>query len=111
TRGKVVVPVCGIGRPQLLLYLSAGAFQKKTLPRFPIYIDSPMAIEATKIYGRNTEIFDAEAKAMLDSGDLRRGLSTVRPCASAAESRALNTVAGPCMIMAGTGLYSPTPPT
>src|SRR5215831_7866490 len=105
-RAKILVPVFAIGRTQLLLYLLAGAFQKKTLPRFPIYIDSPMAIEATKIYGRNTEIFDAEAKAMLESGELRRGLSTVRPCASAAESRALNTVAGPCMIMAGSGMCS-----
>ncbi len=105
-RAKILVPVFAIGRTQLLLYLLAGAFQKKTLPRFPIYIDSPMAIEATKIYGRNTEIFDAEAKAMLDSGELRRGLSTVRPCVSAAESRALNTVAGPCMIMAGSGMCS-----
>ena len=105
-RAKILVPVFAIGRTQLLLYLLAGAFQKKTLPRFPIYIDSPMAIEATKIYGRNTEIFDAEAKAMLESGELRRGLSTVRACASAAESRALNTVAGPCMIMAGSGMCS-----
>jgi metallo-beta-lactamase family protein len=103
-KAKILVPVFAIGRTQLLLYLLAGAFRRKTLPRFPIYVDSPMAVEATKIYGRNTEIFDAEAKAMLDSGELRRGLETVRPCVSAEESRALNTVAGPCMIMAGSGM-------
>jgi len=105
-KAKMLVPVFAIGRTQLLLYLLAGAFRRKTLPRFPVYVDSPMAIEATRIYGRNTELFDAEAKAMLDSGELRRGLETVRPCASAAESRALNTVAGPCMIMAGSGMCS-----
>jgi metallo-beta-lactamase family protein len=103
-KAKILVPVFAIGRTQLLLYLLAGAFRRKTLRRFPIYVDSPMAIEATKIYGRNTEIFDAEAKAMLESGELRRGLETVRSCVSAAESRALNTVAGPCMIMAGSGM-------
>jgi metallo-beta-lactamase family protein len=103
-KAKILVPVFAIGRTQLLLYLLAGAFRRKTLRRFPIYVDSPMAIEATKIYGRNTEIFDAEAKAMLDSGELRRGLETVRPCVSAEDSRELNTVAGPCMIMAGSGM-------
>jgi len=71
-----------------------------------VYLDSPMAVDATRIYGRNTELFDAEAKAMLDSGELRRGLETVRPCVSAKESRALNTVAGPCIIMAGSGMCS-----
>jgi metallo-beta-lactamase family protein len=103
-KAKILVPVFAIGRTQLLLYLLAGAFRRKTLPRFPIYVDSPMAIEATKIYGRNTEIFDAEATAMMESGELRRGLETVRPCVGADESRALNTVAGPCMIMAGSGM-------
>jgi len=105
-KAKILVPVFAIGRTQLLLYLLASAFQRKTLPRFPVYVDSPMAIEATRIYGQNTEIFDAEAKAMLDSGELQRGLETVRPCMSADESRALNTVAGPCMIMAGSGMCS-----
>jgi metallo-beta-lactamase family protein len=105
-KAKILVPVFAIGRTQLLLYLLAGAFRRKTLPRFPIYVDSPMAIEATRIYGQNTEIFDAEARAMMESGELRRGLATVRPCPSAQDSRALNGVAGPCMIMAGSGMCS-----
>lgn len=46
--GKILVPVFAIGRTQLLLYLLAGAFQRGTLSPFPIYIDSPMAIQATK---------------------------------------------------------------
>jgi Cft2 family RNA processing exonuclease len=86
-KAKILVPVFAIGRTQLLLYLLAGAFRQGTLPRFPVYVDSPMAIEATRIYGRNTEIFDVEAKAMLESGELRRNLETVRP-AKAPTSRA-----------------------
>jgi metallo-beta-lactamase family protein len=105
-KAKILVPVFAIGRTQLLLYLLAGAFKKGTLPRFPIYLDSPMAIAATKIYGQNTEVFDSDAKAMVKSGELRRNLSTVKPCAKANDSRALNDVAGPCMIMAGSGMCS-----
>jgi metallo-beta-lactamase family protein len=103
-KAKILVPIFAIGRTQLLLYLLGGAFKKKTLPPFPIYIDSPMAIEATTIYRRNNELFDSEALQMVQSGDLRRSLASARPCAKPGESRALNSVKGPCLIMAGSGM-------
>ncbi|HKP82495.1 MAG TPA: MBL fold metallo-hydrolase [Pyrinomonadaceae bacterium] len=103
-KAKILVPVFAIGRTQLLLYLLAGAFKKKTLPPFPIYIDSPMAVEATRIYRTNTELFDSEALSMVQSGDLGRGLASARPCVEPGESRALNGVKGPCLIMAGSGM-------
>lgn len=103
-KAKILVPVFAIGRTQLLLYLLGGAFKNKTLPPFPIYLDSPMAIEATTIYRRNTELFDTEALEMFRSGELRRSLATARPCAKPGESRALNSVKGPCLIMAGSGM-------
>src|SRR4030095_13969545 len=82
------------------------AFQRKTLPKFPIFLDSPMAIEATKIYGNNNELFDAEALEMVESGELRRNLTFARACPKAEDSRALNGVKGPCLIMAGNGMCS-----
>src|SRR5262245_2919998 len=54
---KILVPVFAVARTQLLLYLLAGAFKRGTLTPFPIYIDSPMAIEATKLYGKHVELF------------------------------------------------------
>ena len=103
-RGKVLVPVFAVGRAQLLLYLLAGAFERKTLPMFPIYLDSPMAIEATRIYGRHLEIFDEEALAMQQSGDLRKNLETVKFSPTGKDSQALNDLEGPLMIMAGAGM-------
>jgi metallo-beta-lactamase family protein len=103
-KAKILVPVFAIGRTQLLLYLLAGAFKRKTLPQFPIYIDSPMAIEATTIYRRNNELFDAEALDMVGSGELRRQLTSVHPCAKPGESKALNEVQGPSLVMAGNGM-------
>jgi metallo-beta-lactamase family protein len=102
--GKILVPTFAVGRTQLLLYLLAGSFQRGMLPPFPIYIDSPMAIEATKIYGKHTELFDDEALAMHASGDLRENLETAQFCPTAQDSRALNDVEGPCLIMAGAGM-------
>src|SRR6185369_14831089 len=76
----ILVPVFAVGRTQLLLYLLAAAFSRKTLPQFPIYLDSPMAIEATKIYGDHNDLFDSEAREMAQSGELRRNLECARPC-------------------------------
>jgi metallo-beta-lactamase family protein len=101
---KVLVPIFAIGRTQLLLYLLAGAFARETLRPFPIFLDSPMAIEATAIYRRNTELFDAEALEMIESGELQRRLKDVHPCPQPVDSRALNAVKGPCLIMAGSGM-------
>src|SRR5215510_2751867 len=103
-KAKILVPVFAVGRTQLLLYLLAGAFKRKTLPPFPIYLDSPMAIEATRVYGRNNELFDAEALDMVQSGELRRSLTSAHPCSKPGDSRALNSVKGPCLIMAGSGM-------
>lgn len=104
TKAKILVPIFAVGRTQLLLYLLAGAFRNKTLPRFPIYLDSPLAIEATKIYGKHNELFDQEAQIMAKSGDLRENLQSARFCPTAQDSKALNDVKGPCMIMAGSGM-------
>jgi metallo-beta-lactamase family protein len=103
-RGKILVPVFAVGRTQLLLYLLAGEFQRGTLPRFPVYLDSPMALEATKIYGRHPELYDEEAIRMHRSGDLREEMDDVHICASPEESRALNDRDGPMMILAGSGM-------
>lgn len=103
-KAKILVPVFAVGRTQLLLYLLAGAFKRKTLPRFPIFLDSPMAIAATRIYGRNNELFDSEALEMVKSGDLMRSLRSAQPCSSPGESRALNSVKEACLIMAGSGM-------
>ena len=103
-KAKILVPVFAVGRTQLLLYLLAGAFQRGTLPKFPIYLDSPMAVEATKIYQRNDELFDLEAKQMVRTGELRRNLDGAIPCPKPGDSQALNAVKGPCLIMAGSGM-------
>ena len=102
--GRVLVPVFAIGRSQLLLYLLAGAFKRKALPPFPIYLDSPMAIRATAIYQSHPELFDEEAIAMRRAGELAGHLRTARVCQRAAESLAIANAAGPYLVLAGAGM-------
>jgi metallo-beta-lactamase family protein len=103
-KARILVPTFAIGRTQLLLYLLAGAFHRGTLKPFPIYVDSPMGIEATQIYRRNVELFDEEAVAMQRSGELRAALRGLQFTRSPRESQALDRAPGPCLIMAGAGM-------
>jgi metallo-beta-lactamase family protein len=82
----------------------AGAFQRKLLPPFPIVLDSPMAIKATDIYVKHVELLGEEAQAMWTSGELSANLQTFRTSATAQASRALNHLAGPLLIIAGSGM-------
>ncbi len=102
--GKVLVPTFAVGRAQLLLVILAGIFRKNLLPKFPVYLDSPMAIEATQIYRRHAELFDEDLTREIREHPLEDDLNTVQATATAEESKALNHVHGPCLIMAGAGM-------
>ncbi|MCL4176694.1 MAG: MBL fold metallo-hydrolase [Verrucomicrobia bacterium] len=103
-KGKILVPAFAVGRAQLLLYLLAMMFRQQMVPKFPVFIDSPMAIEATRIYSGHLELFDAEFQAMRQEHPLAEDLNTVTATPTAAESMKLNDLAGPCLIIAGSGM-------
>jgi metallo-beta-lactamase family protein len=103
-RGKVLVPTFAVGRAQLLLTLLAGFFRRGLLQPFPIFLDSPMAIEATHIYTNHTELFDEEMRDFMSEGTIRNDLRTLTLSATADDSRKINDVPGPCLIMAGAGM-------
>lgn len=103
-RGKILVPAFAVGRVQLLLYLLAVMFRQKIVPKFPVFIDSPMAIEATRIYSRHLELFDEDFQAMRQVHPLREDLDTVHASPTAADSMKLNDLEGPCLIIAGSGM-------
>ncbi len=103
-RGKILVPAFAIGRTQQLIYHISALFRSGELPRFPIFLDSPMAQEATRLYLKHVELFDEEAMELHRRGILERDFSAVRFCHTAEESMALNNLQGPVMIMAGSGM-------
>jgi metallo-beta-lactamase family protein len=102
--GKVLVPTFAVGRAQLLTVLLAWMFRNRRAAPFPVFLDSPMAIEATRIYARNRELFDDAAVAYLRQRPLRENLRTLTATASAEQSRKINDAPGPCLIMAGAGM-------
>ena len=103
-RGKILVPTFAVGRAQLLTGLLAWMFRKKKVRPFPIFLDSPMAIEATNIYVRHRDLFDDDMKRFIAERPLRSDLKTMTLSATADDSRKINDQAGPCLIMAGAGM-------
>ena len=102
--GKMIVPTFAVGRAQLLTSLLAWMFRTKKVQPFPIFLDSPMAIEATKIYAQHRELFcDAMMKFIKDR-PLREDLRSMKMTATADESKAINDVTGTCFVMAGAGM-------
>jgi metallo-beta-lactamase family protein len=102
--GKILVPTFAIGRAQLITLLLGKMFRAGKVRPFPIFLDSPMAIEATNIYVKHMELFDDEMKGFIRDRPLRADLKTMKPTATADESRAINDVRGACLVMAGAGM-------
>jgi len=103
-KGKILIPSFAVGRTQDLLYYIDIATHKGKLPPFPIYLDSPMAIEATKIYLRHPELFDEEMIELSRDGQFQRDYNRIHTTVSAEESRKINDIQGTCMIIAGSGM-------
>jgi metallo-beta-lactamase family protein len=103
-QGKILVPAFAVGRSQQILYHLAEFFREGVVPPFPIYLDSPMAIKATALYSKFPGLADEEASELNRSGRLRRDLATLHNTLSSQDSRAINDVDGPCLIIAGSGM-------
>ncbi len=103
-RGKILIPAFAVGRTQQLLCYFAELFRTHAVAPFPLFLDSPLAIKALKLYAQHPELADAEATELQRSGQLRRDLATLEPVETAEESRSLNERRGPCAIIAGSGM-------
>jgi metallo-beta-lactamase family protein len=107
-QGKILIPTFAIGRAQMLTILMSWAFRNKRIKPFPMFLDSPMAIEATKLYARNfsrtPELFDERISKFVRQRPIREDLKLLKATRTAAESMEINNVPGPCMVMAGAGM-------
>jgi metallo-beta-lactamase family protein len=104
--GKILVPTFAIGRAQFLVVLLAFLFRKRHIKPFPVFLDSPMAVEAAKIYLNHPELWHERLKEIVRERPLRVELAATKSkvCVTPKESRALNGVKGTCMILAGAGM-------
>lgn len=102
--GKVIMPSFAVGRTQTIVYNLHEEMVAQRLPRIPVYIDSPLAINATEIFKMHPECYDAEARAFHRvTGDILGGgcCTYIR---TLDESKALHTRKEPCIIISASGM-------
>lgn len=101
--GKILIPAFAVGRTQEILYELRNLVQQRRIPEIPIFIDSPLAINATSVFELHPDAFDAREDLIQRSRDIFR-FDLVRYTREASESKALNTMRGPMIIIAASGM-------
>lgn len=103
--GKVVVPAFSVGRTQELVFFLNRMIQEKQLPPIPVFVDSPMAINATEIYKKYPQCYDEETREFVESGQhpalMFPGLKYTR---RVEESKAINAMDEPMVIISASGM-------
>lgn len=102
--GAIIVPSFAVGRTQELMYHLHGLEKAGRIPRLRTYLDSPMAIDATRIYCEHPEDFDGAMRERVLRGDNPLADGDVHLVRTPEESRALNDIKGPFMIIAASGM-------
>jgi len=102
--GKLIVPAFAVGRTQQLVLLLHELTNAKTIPHFPIFVDSPLAVNVTKVFRKHPELFDTEATKFLDRGEDPFGFSRLTYIKDVEQSKALNDLRGPFMIISASGM-------
>lgn len=101
--GKILIPAFSVGRTQEIVYDLHVLAREGRIPEIPIYVDSPLAIDATTVFAMHPEVFDHTEDLVEKVQDLFHFMQ-VRYTREASESKALNTQHGPMVIIAASGM-------
>jgi metallo-beta-lactamase family protein len=102
--GALLVPAFAIGRTQELLFTLKQLEDAKAIPALPVYVDSPMAVDATPLYLAHREDHDDEMARRLAAGEEPLRPARLAFARSPEQSKALNDVKGPCVILSASGM-------
>jgi metallo-beta-lactamase family protein len=102
--GNVLIPAFAVGRSQEILYELATHFDEWQLGDWQVFLDSPMAIEASEIYWKHAELFDEEAREWRARLRQPPALPNLRLCRTAEESMAINKLRHGAIVIAGSGM-------
>jgi len=101
---KVIIPAFALERTQEILYLLGEFWRDKILPNIPVYLDSPLAIQATQIFRKNKKYYDEQARAIVDQGFDPFDMPNLHFTPTTEESIAINEKPGSAIIIAASGM-------
>ncbi|MEK6552781.1 MAG: MBL fold metallo-hydrolase, partial [Bacteroidota bacterium] len=103
-KSKIIIPAFSVGRTQEIVFTLHKIFENGKAGRIPVYVDSPLAVNATSVFRLHPECFDSETAEFLLKHEDPFGFNRLTYITSVEESKRLNDVAGPCIIMSSSGM-------
>ncbi|MCX8127090.1 MAG: MBL fold metallo-hydrolase, partial [Dehalococcoidia bacterium] len=103
-KGKLVIPAFALERTQELVYCIHRLTLAGRLPELPIFVDSPLAIDATDVFRSHPECFDRSTNRFMQTVDDPFGFRQLRYVRDVEESKKLNREKGPLIIIAASGM-------
>ena len=101
--GRLLIPAFAVGRTQEIIYDLHALYRAGEIPEIPVYVDSPLAIDATGVFAMHPEIFDQQEPLVQRAEDVF-DFRLVRYTRDVDESKALNEHHGPMVIIAASGM-------
>ena len=105
-KGKLIIPAFSVGRTQEIVYMMDKLSSSNLLPKIPVYVDSPLAVNATQVFGSHPECFDANLSEYLLVDDNPFGFNELNYIRSVEESKRLNNSNEPCVIISSSGMMN-----
>ncbi|GIV63637.1 MAG: MBL fold hydrolase [Bellilinea sp.] len=104
-KGKIIIPAFAVGRTQELVYCLNRMVSQGDIEPLPVYVDSPLAVNATRVFQKHADLFDAETQEFVRNGT-HPALSfpQLRYIQSVEESKALNDLHEPMIIISASGM-------
>ncbi len=103
-RGKLIIPAFAVERTQEVIYTLHRLKKAGRIPSLPVYVDSPLAIDATEIFRLHPECFDEETNEFLLREEDPFGFRGLRYLRNVEESKLLNEMDGPMIIISASGM-------
>ncbi len=104
TGGNVIIPTFAIERAQELMYHLNRLVWSDRIPYMMMFLDSPMAVDVTDVFLKHLESLDRQTRKLLEEGKQPFQFPGLKLIRSVAESKAINSIRGSCVIMAGSGM-------
>ncbi|MFZ5939386.1 MAG: MBL fold metallo-hydrolase [Bacteroidota bacterium] len=102
--GKLIIPSFSVGRTQEIVYTLNNFYNEKRLPKIDIYVDSPLAVNATEVFRLHPECFNEEVHEVMENDPDPFGFNSLFYIRSKEDSKKLNDLKRPCVIIAASGM-------
>jgi metallo-beta-lactamase family protein len=103
-KGKLLIPAFSLGRTQEIVYLLNKMHYEDQLPDIPVYVDSPLSVNATRIFRMHPECYDAATKELVTFDPDPFGFNGLSYITDVEKSKSLNTKDEPCVIISSSGM-------